>query len=273
MTPPAPVGVVVVTRNRPDLLRVAAGTVVEQGLPLEGVVVDNGPDDETRAIAERLGWRYLTRGRNLSFAEANDWAIGELSADRALLLNNDARLTAGSLQAMLGHDAPIVGALILDEDGSVNHAGVRIALDDGPYHLGRGDDPERWAGRCAPTEATTFAAALVRRDAYLGAGGMDDGYWYGFEDVDLCLRIRERGGEILTCREARVLHAEKTTRGDGFDAQNFDRYRRTWLETGRARAALAPWPQLASDDPPPAEARTTPRRRFLDRLRRSGPEG
>ncbi len=132
MTPAAPVGVVVVTRNRPDLLRVAAGTVVEQGVAVEGVVVDNGPDDETRAVAEELGWRYLTRGRNLSFAEANDWAIGELSAERALLLNNDAQLTAGSLEAMLGHDAPVVGALILDEDGTVNHAGVRIALDDGP---------------------------------------------------------------------------------------------------------------------------------------------
>jgi len=267
-----PVGVVVVTRLRPDLLRRAAASVLAQGVPLEGVVVDNGPDDETRGVSEELGWRYLTRGENLSFAEANGWAIDELAAERALLLNNDAELTAGALTAMLGHDAAVVGALILDDDGSVNHAGVRIAFDDGPYHLGRGDDPARWAGRCAPTQATTFAAALVRRDAYREAGGMDRGYWYGFEDVDLCLRIRERGGEVLTCRDARVRHAEKTTRGDEFDATNFARYRATWLDTGRARAVLSRWPELETDDPPPAPASVTPRRRWL-RRRRPGPDG
>jgi GT2 family glycosyltransferase len=263
------VGVVILTRHRADLLERAARSVAGQAVPIEGVVVDNGPDEDTRRLADRLGWRYLTKGRNLSFAEANDWAMAEIGADRVVLMNNDATLQEGCLQAMLGHEAAAVGALILDAAGSVNHAGVRVPFDGyGPYHLGRGDDPERWAGRCAPTQATTFAAALLRRDAYLEAGGMDEGYWYGFEDVDLCLRIRERGGEVLTCRDARVIHAEKTTRGDEFDERNFERFRGTWLDTGRAELLLARWPELAVDEPPPAP-RTRPTRRFLRRRRSS----
>ena len=257
------IGAVVVTRNRPDLFELAAASVEAQGLPIEGVVVDNGPDDETRRIAERMGWRYLTEGRNLSFARANNWALSEMAAERVLLLNNDALLEGGCLEALLGHDAAVVGSLIVHPDGSVEHAGVRVPTTetDGPYHLGRGDAPDRWIGRCEATQATTFAAAVVRRRAYLDAGGMDEEYWYGFEDVDLCLRIRERGGEVITCRDARVVHEEKTTRGDEFDEQNFERFRRIWLSSGRAAAVLAgvSHGNTAGDDPasPMAEPRTS----------------
>ena len=166
MTVAPQVGVVIVTRLRPDLLERAAASVLAQGVPIDGVVVDNGPDEDTRRVTERLGWRYLTEGRNLSFAEANDRAIAEVAAERVVLMNNDATLLRGCLEAMLGHEAAAVGALILDADGSVNHAGVRVPLDGwGPYHLGRGDDPERWAGRCGPTQATTFAAAQASAPA------------------------------------------------------------------------------------------------------------
>ncbi len=210
-----------------------------------------------------MGWRYLTEGRNLSFARANNWALSEMAAERVLLLNNDALLEGGCLEALLGHDAAVVGSLILHPDGSVEHAGVRVPTTetDGPYHLGRGDAPDRWIGRCEATQATTFAAAVVRRRAYLDAGGMDEEYWYGFEDVDLCLRIRERGGEVITCRDARVVHEEKTTRGDEFDEQNFERFRRIWLSSGRAAAVLAgvSHGNTAGDDPasPMAEPRTS----------------
>jgi hypothetical protein len=72
---------------------------------------------------------------------------------------------------------------------------------------------------------------LVRRDAFEEAGGFDAGFLNSLEDVDLCLRIGEAGGEVHYCHTAVVVHLESASRGrrDRFE-QSVRLYRERWRE-------------------------------------------
>jgi len=67
----------------------------------------------------------------------------------------------------------------------------------------------------ATVEAISGSCMLLRRDTFDSLGGFDEAYWMYGEDLDLCLRLRERGGEIAYARDARVVHH----RGDGSAGQ------------------------------------------------------
>jgi glycosyltransferase involved in cell wall biosynthesis len=89
-------------------------------------------------------------------------------------------------------------------------------MDDGlpiPEPLGAGDDAtSEWAAAVRDVPAVTAACLLVRRETFDAAGGFDEGYDYGLEDVDLCLRLRERGGRLVYDGRAALWHHESATR-------------------------------------------------------------
>lgn len=215
------VDVVVLSKDRPDLFAACVAHVDAQGVPYQGWLVDNGTDGTTADIARGHGWNVLSPGRNTGFSEGNNLAVAASSGDRVLLLNNDAYLQPGALRAMLGHDDGIVGALITGSDGIVGHAGGTM-YHGLPRHEGRGSRPERWA--CHPCIWVTFAAVVLRREV-LEDCPFDEGFWYGFEDVDLCLRASAAGHRIVVCADALVVHDESQTRGRGVgDAENQARF-------------------------------------------------
>jgi hypothetical protein len=103
------------------------------------------------------------------------------------------------------------GSKLLFPDGTIQHAGVML-LDDQHlpdplvarhvHHGAPGDLPDANVRRAY--QALTAACLLVRRDAFLDAGGFDEDYWNGYEDVDLCLELQSRGG-LLVYEPASVL--------------------------------------------------------------------
>ncbi len=222
------IDVVVASKDRPDLFARAAASVEAQEIAYRGCLVQNGLDDETVEEAERLGWRVLTTGANQSFSRSMNWGIESGRSERVLLLNNDAVLEPGCVASMMEHSEQVVGCLILHSNGTVNHAGV-VVNGTAPEHIGRGDHAGGW-GHCERVEAVTFAVALVRRDAWEDVGGFDEQYWYGYEDTDLCLAVRSRGGQIAVCRRARAIHDEFGTRTRENDYVNYLRFSRKWRQ-------------------------------------------
>lgn len=220
------VDVVVLSKDRPDLFTACLAHVVAQEVPYQGWLVDNGTDGKTAEVAERHGWNVISPGRNTGFSEGNNLAFAASSAERVLLLNNDACLHPGALSAMLAHDDGIVGAVIVNGRGVVGHAGG-VLWRGIPKHRGRGSAPSGWV--CHSTEWVTFAAALISRDAFAAVGGLDEGYWYGFEDVDFCLAAQRSGFSTTVCADAVVTHDESQTRGPGGgDPGNRERFYRKW---------------------------------------------
>ena len=239
---PGTLSVLVLTRDRPDYFAACSAALACSEAPptLERIVVQHGHDAATLAIAERDGWLVLSPGRNQSFSVGNNQAARAAHGDYLLLLNNDAEVEPFTIAAMWARRAArLVGSLSVHPVGRVvtHHGGVFTA-DGVPIHEGRGQKrPEEYTSDL-PASWVTFACALVERRLWVELGGLDESYFYAYEDVDFCLRAAELGVSPVVAFDARVLHPELGTRTGVEDRPNFEIYTDRWVSTGRLSRAL-----------------------------------
>jgi GT2 family glycosyltransferase len=148
-------------------------------------------------------------------------------------------------------DVGAVGARLLYEDGTIQHAGVALGVcgfEDGPGvagHLGLRQKPADpgYFGQSALTRevsAVTGACLAIRKSVYEAVGGLDaEGLTVAFNDVDLCLRIRASGLRIVWTPFAELHHLESASRGFDLDANKIERFRREYrVMRGRWGAEL-----------------------------------
>ena len=111
-----------------------------------------------------------------------------------------------------------VGARLLYPNGTVQHAGVISSIYFGVGHVGRTmerEDPG-YLGRAQLVQnflAVTGACMAIRKSVFEEVGGLDESYPVSFNDVDLCLRITDRGYRILWTPYAELIHIESASRG------------------------------------------------------------
>jgi len=204
---------------------------------IELVVVDNASTDESLGVLEtfRPGFpvRIIRNSENTTFSAGNDQGAAEARGDLLLFLNNDIEpldphwlglmvetaTAAGS--AAVGarliyprREAPLAGKQFADL--SLQHGGVAFRLVDGaalPVPLGAGEDAaSAWAMDVRESPALTAACLLVPRASFEAVGGFSDGYVYGQEDVDLCLKLRDQGVRLIYDGRAALWHHESSTR-------------------------------------------------------------
>jgi len=194
------------------------------GLDLEVMVVDNGSTDGSAERIERQypDVRVVKNGRNLGFAAGNNRGVELSDSPFVLLLNSDAQLEVGSLQAILdlakrNPRAGLVGARLVYPDGSFQAAYTPFPnliqemliltglgrLFYGAWYPSRGSQITREQMVAGYVEG---ACMLVRREAYLQAGGLDANYFMYAEDVELCYRMREEGWQVWYQPISRVIH-------------------------------------------------------------------
>jgi GT2 family glycosyltransferase len=208
----------------------------------EVIVVDDASTDSTPTLlaSYRESIRVLTLPVNVGYARACNEGAAIAAGETLIFLNNDTKPHSGwlhTLRAYAHHHpaAAVVGAKLLYPTGSVQHAGVAIGQDGYPHNLYAGLPGEHPAvNRSRRLQAVTGACMLVTRRAFERAGGFDAAYLNSLEDVDLCLRIGEDGGEVHYCHDAVLTHLESASRGrdDRFEI-SVARYRERWRERVR----------------------------------------
>jgi tetratricopeptide (TPR) repeat protein len=135
------------------------------------------------------------------------------------MLNNDTLVTPGWLNTLLetaeGDDnVAMVGAKLLYPDNSVQHAGVVFNQAGKVYHQYRyfyRDHPA--VNKTREFQVLTTACLLIRTSVFLQVGLFDENFRNGFEDVDLCLRVRQLGYRMLYNPNCVVYHLESMTIG------------------------------------------------------------
>jgi GT2 family glycosyltransferase len=207
----------------------------------EAIVVDDASTDRTPELLAGFGAaiRTLRLERNCGYGVACNAGAAAASGAHLVFLNNDTEPQPGWLDALLDYaeahrKAWVVGAKLLYPSGDVQHAGICFGQDGYPHNLYAGfpaDHPA--ASRPRRLQAVTGACMLVRRAPFERADGFDQGFLNSMEDVDLCLRIGEAGGEIHYCPQATVVHLESATRGDGKFEPSVALYRERWRERVR----------------------------------------
>lgn len=195
------------------------------GEPLEVLVVDNGSDDATRAELEPLGqslfgtdFRAVRLPENLGFAKACNAGAALASGELLFFLNNDTTCTPNWLPPLRAAfaDARLgaVGPLLLYPDGTIQHCGVCFSPFRQVSHL-YAHLPGDFAAAHAPhpLQAITAAALMLRKELFVDCGGFFEGYRNGFEDIDLCCAIREKGYKLRVEAGSRLYHHTSQTPG------------------------------------------------------------
>ncbi|MGH9069525.1 MAG: glycosyltransferase, partial [Acidimicrobiales bacterium] len=240
------VSIVIPCWNRADMtlrcLQSLAGTL-DAGRA-EIVLVDNGSTDATARVSPDPDNAVVVvrNDSNRGFAVASNQGAAAAGAEVLVFCNNDIVAQPGWLDPLVGAlDDPRVGAAgpkLLFPDGTIQHAGVGMfvnadgmgLLDGVPlFYRQRADHPQ--AGEAAELRAVTGAVLAMRAGDFSDLGGFDEGYWNGYEDVDLCLRVGE-AGMVVRYEPASVLtHHESASGPERYSAvaPNRQRLTRRWM--------------------------------------------
>ena len=241
---PAPlVSIIIPTRDRLELLSRCIASIEEYTTypNYEIVIVDNDSiEPQTRAYFKQVPHRVISYPGDFHFSRMMNAAARQVSGEHLLFLNNDVEvLNAEWLAALVEHasrpEVGAVGAKLLYPNHTVQHAGVVVGLCEFAGHAHRhlsGFQHGYWGSVdiIRNYSAVTGACMMLRRSLFAEVGGFDEAFQYAYQDVDLCLRFRERGLLIVYTPYAQLVHYESASRGQAmaFGEQEIALARERW---------------------------------------------
>jgi GT2 family glycosyltransferase len=244
------VSAVVLTRNGEGLLQafLQSWALHMKSVPSEIIVVDHASTDGTLALLRRwqahLPLKVIALDHNGSFSASCNLGAAQARGEYLLFANNDIVWLQDSLprlvETLRDPQVGIAGLKLLkivgeSRDGSqhateVQHLGVRFKLNEKgywPYEAGPSSRNREAEHTAQAVPAVTGAAMMCRRGDFDAVGGFDATYFYGFEDVELCLRLAYRLRKAVVCRNDCVaLHHHGHTRLSGRELSIYDRLMR-----------------------------------------------
>jgi GT2 family glycosyltransferase len=237
------VSIIIPTRDRIHLLRRCLAGILERTAyrNVEVVVVDNASvEPETLEFLASCGARVVRDPEPFNFARLCNVGVRHTRGEHLLFLNNDAEpCDAEWLSAMLElsqrETVGAVGAKLYYPDGRIQHLGIVVGINGTAAQIFRGapaDHPGYFGAAYAIREcsAVTGACLMTRREVFETLGGFDETFAVNFNDVDYCLRVRERGFRVVFTPYARLMHHEFATREREKWPPEAERFRRRWVE-------------------------------------------
>jgi GT2 family glycosyltransferase len=223
----------ILTRNQPDLLpRCVASCLAEierEGIASEIIVIDNASCDGSPQKVANLSplVRLIRNEENLGFSEANNIGIRASQGKYILILNDDTEFRPGALGLMVR---------VMDADPRVAAVGPKFLNPDGSFQ--RGNAPKRFPRLCGmvsellnldfilekspltrdlltnrrdekrggDADQIDGACLLARREALDAVSLFDEGFYFFFEDTDLCYRLKKAGWLLWYSPEAQITH-------------------------------------------------------------------
>ena len=228
------VSAIIVNYNAGRVLNEAVNLLLGSASVAKVIVVDNGSTDHSMDKFERLAdsqsrLTCIRNNKNLGFAKACNIAIAAAGENDYLLFSNpDCLIDRDTLETLLASmesspEAGMAGPLILNPNGTEQAGGRRTVPT--PWRsfiraFGLYEFRERYPRLFSDfllhqqplpdgpmeTEAISGACMLVRRDAMLDVGLLDEGYFLHCEDLDWCMRFHQRGWKIMFVPDARAIH-------------------------------------------------------------------
>ena len=210
------------------------------------IVENNSEEPETFAFYKKIAGekiKIVTWEGEFNYSAINNFGVRHARGDYLLLLNNDVEIINGDwLTEMLSHcqrkEVGIVGAKLYYPDNTIQHAGIIIGIGGvaGSVFVGL---PRAFSGYLHKASiqldlsAVTAACMLVKRSVFEQVGGLEEKLKVAFNDVDFCLRVREKGYLVVYDPYAELYHYESKTRG-GEDTKEKIRRFQTEIEYMRS---------------------------------------
>lgn len=211
-----PVTAVIVAYNSQDILARCLHNLERQAAIAQIIVVDNcSTDDTCELVREKFPDVILIENlHNLGFGWGSNTGLEKVATPFALLINPDAMLEEGALEALLDasnryKDAAILAPLLADGNGHAHKSYKQNVFDreksKGKYHEPEGD-------LCA--DFLSGAVWLMNVEHMRKVGFFDTQLFLYYEDDDMCLRVRKEGLGLVLVSSARALHDMGTSSGE-----------------------------------------------------------
>jgi O-antigen biosynthesis protein len=214
------VSIVIPTKNSVHLLRRCIDSVRGQSTykNFEILIVDNqSTDAETLSYLVNGPWRVIRYPARFNYARMMNYAARSVECDALLFLNNDTEvITPDWIEGLLEHamrpEVGAVGGRLYFGDGEPQHEGVMVGVGAG-WAINVNHKGYRSRGELTRNvSAVTGACTMLRPSVYSQVGGNDERLRVEYNDVDLCLRIRQAGYQIVYTPFVELYHHESSSR-------------------------------------------------------------
>ncbi len=243
------VSIIIPFKDKVDLLRQCIESIFKK-TDYENFEIlclnNNSCEDKTIQYLEKLKKnkkiRRIDYNHAFNYSAINNFAVQHACGEIVLLLNNDVEvITNDWFSSMLEHvqrpEVGAVGAQLLYPNNTIQHAGVmtgpggiaghafkHINIENRTYYNG-------FPNMIRNVSCVTAACLMLRKEVFLTVGGFDEkNLKVAFNDVDLCLKIREKGYQIIYTPFACLYHHESASRGHVTDADEINFIKHKWSE-------------------------------------------
>ena len=203
------------------------------------IVENNSTEDATFQYYESIQKEFdkvkvICWKDEFNYSAINNFGVKNCDGEYILLLNNDTEmLDKNCLRELLSYcmrpDVGIVGAKLLYEDDTIQHAGVIVGLGGIAAHafVNEPKDYKGYGNRCILTHdlsAVTAACLLTKRSVFDEVGGLETALKVAFNDVDYCLKVRKAGHLVVFNPNAVLHHYESKSRGSEDTREKIERF-------------------------------------------------
>lgn len=223
------------------------------------VVENNSTEKETFEYYDSVQKQYdnvrvVKWEKEFNYSAINNFGVKFANGEYILLLNNDTEIiNPESIEDMLANcmrkEVGIVGAKLFYNDDTVQHGGVILGFGGVAGHACVGidkRDPGYFARAFLSCDysAVTAACMMISKELYNEVGGFSEEYAVAFNDVDFCMKVREKGYLVVYDAFSQWYHYESKSRGLDDTAEKMERFK------GEVDRFQAKWKkQLDAGDP------------------------
>ena len=236
------VSIIIPTRDYVDILKQCLESIYEKTdyRNYEIIIANNGSEkEETFSFFKEYEEKYknfkvVDVNIEFNYSRINNIAVNQAKGDYVLLLNNDTKvLTNKWLDIMVGYASQehvgTVGAKLLYEDETVQHAGVILGLGGVASHayIGAGRNDHGLYGRLRVPynyAANTAACLMIKRSKYLEVDGLDENLKVAYNDIDFNIKLLENGYYNVFLPQVELIHYESKSRGLDTTSEKYKRF-------------------------------------------------
>ncbi len=224
------VSIIIPNKDERDTLKKCLTSVLEKTTyrNFEIIIVENNSKtqeifDYYKEIDGRNGVHVVYWDRAFNYSAINNFGARHAKGSYLVCLNNDMEVIDGAwLGELLGHcqraGTGIVGARLYYPDDTIQHAGIIVGIGGiaGSVFVGMKRSHTGYMHRESLQQdlsAVTAACMMISSEVFREVGGFEEKLAVAFNDVDLCLRVREAGYLVVYDPYAELYHDESKTRG------------------------------------------------------------
>ena len=237
------ISIIIPFNDKPDLLETCIDSIISKSTYNNYEIIgigNNSIQKETFKVMDKYvvdkRVKFYEYNIPFNFSKINNYAVTLAKGEHIVLLNNDTEVIMPEwLESLLEHsqrpEVGAVGAKLIYQDNTIQHAGVIIAIGGiaGHSHKYMPNDHHGWFSRphlIQNLSAVTAACLMTKKRVFKEVGGFDENFSHAFNDVDFCLKLREKGYLMVYTPYAELYHHESLSRGHEDTPEKQARFRK-----------------------------------------------